>query len=67
MSSIDTSIWVTQQSLANDLGVTVQCVHNWIKRSKINFKRIEGSRLVLVDKTSINTIDKRTVKNKPIV
>lgn len=48
----DLSKWVTQQSLASELKVTVQCVHNWIKRNKIQFKKIEGSRLVLVDKTT---------------
>lgn len=48
----DLSKWVTQQALATELQVKVQCVHNWIKRNKIQSKRIEGSRLVLVDKTT---------------
>lgn len=52
-NNIDTNIWVTQQALANELNVTVQCVHNWIERKRISSKKIEGSRLVLVDKTSI--------------
>lgn len=52
-NSIDINVWVTQQSLANELGVKVQTVHNWIKRKRIASKKIEGSRLVLVDKTSI--------------
>lgn len=52
-NNIDFNQWVTQQSLANELGVRVQCVHNWIKRKRILSKKIEGSRLVLVDKTSI--------------
>lgn len=51
--NIDLNIWVTQQSLATELDVTVQCVHNWIKRNRIQSKKITGSRLVLVDKTSI--------------
>lgn len=51
-NNIDFTQWITQQSLANELGVKVQCVHNWIKRKKIQSKRIEGSRLVLVDKTT---------------
>jgi hypothetical protein len=54
-NNIDLNQWVTQQSLANDLKVTVQCVHNWIKRGKIDSQKIEGSRLVLVDKTSIKS------------
>lgn len=45
-------VWITQQAMAKLHEVTVQCVHNWIKRGKINSKLIEGSRLVLVDKTS---------------
>ena len=55
INNIDLSTWVTQQALAAELNVTVQCVHNWIRRNKIISKRIEGSRLVLVDKTSIKT------------
>jgi predicted site-specific integrase-resolvase len=49
-NNIDTTVWVTQQALAAELGVTVQCIHNWIGRGKIKDKRIPGSRLVLVDK-----------------
>jgi DNA-binding XRE family transcriptional regulator len=50
--NIDTSKWITQQSLANELGVTVQCIHNWIKRKRIESMKIPGSRLVLVNKES---------------
>lgn len=53
MNNIDHSRWVTQQSLASELEVTVQCIHNWIKRGKIDSKKIGDSRLVLVDKTSV--------------
>lgn len=55
MSKIDTNKWVTQQAMANELGVTVQCVHNWIKRNKIESLTIPGSRLVLVNKESAPT------------
>lgn len=54
-NTIDTTKWLTQQALANELGVTVQCVHNWIKRNKIESMTIPGSRLVLVDKESAPT------------
>jgi len=47
---IDPEVWITQQALANELGVTVQCVHNWIKRNKIESMVIPGSRLVLVNR-----------------
>lgn len=50
--NIDTNKWVTQQALANELGVTVQCIHNWIKRNKIESMQITGSRLLLVNKTT---------------
>lgn len=62
MNDIDLNIWVTQQALASELNVTVQCIHNWIKRNKINSMKIVGSRLTLVDKTSVVHIDNR--KNK---
>ena len=51
-NNTDLNQWVTQQALATELEVTVQCVHNWIERKKIASKRIDGSRLVLVDKTT---------------
>lgn len=54
-NSIDTNKWVTQQALANELGVTVQCIHNWIARDKIEFMKIPGSRLVLVNKYTAPT------------
>lgn len=55
MNQIDTSIWITQQSLANELGVTVQCVHNWIQRKRIESMNIPGSRLVLVNRDTAPT------------
>lgn len=63
---IDTDIWVTQQALAAELGVTVQCVWNWIKREKIEVKTIPGSRLRLVNKNTapIPYTDIRTSKKK---
>ena len=53
-NNIDFNIWVTQQALANELKVSVQRIHNWIKRGQINSLKIEGSRLTLVDKTSVS-------------
>lgn len=51
-NNVDMDVWITQQAMAALHGVKVQAVHNWIKRGKINSKKIEGSRLVLVDKNS---------------
>ncbi len=59
---IDTTIWITQQALANELQCSVQRVHNWIKRNKVQSKKIEGSRLVLVDRTSVILEDMRKTK-----
>ncbi len=52
-NSVNMDVWITQQAMAKETGFTVQCIHNWIKRGKIDSKRIKGSRLVLVDKTSV--------------
>lgn len=53
-NNIDMNVWVTQQALTTELGLkNVQVVHNWVRRGKIQSKRIEGSRLVLVDKTTV--------------
>lgn len=42
--------WKSQQILATELGVTVQVVHNWIKRKskKIKWKVDENTGLTLV-------------------
>lgn len=63
-SKIDTSIWITQQSLAAELGVTVQCIHNWIVRDKIEYKVIPGSRLILVNKNTAPIPGKRKTETK---
>lgn len=55
MNRIDVNKWITQQALANELGVTVQCIHNWIKRNKIESMKIQGSRLVLVNRDTAPT------------
>ena len=54
-NEIDFSMWVTQQSLANELHCSVQRVHNWIKRDKIQaqaFPQLNGQ--ILVNKTTLN-------------
>lgn len=54
---IDPSIWVTQQTLADELGVKVQNVHNWVQRKKINtlvHEFFPGIKIILVDRTSIS-------------
>lgn len=51
--NIDTSIWITQQALANELEVSIQRVHNWVRRGKINIQKLPGSKIVLVNKHSL--------------
>lgn len=54
MKHIDTSIWVTQQALANDLKISVQAVHNWVNRDKIDWQKLPGSKIILVNKNTIS-------------
>ena len=55
IENIDTNIWVSQQTLADELNITVQRVHNWINREKIKAQAFpQLNNQVLVDKTSIN-------------
>lgn len=51
--TIDTSVWITQQALANELGIAVQNVHNWVQRDKIKWQKLPGSKIVLVNKYTI--------------
>lgn len=60
---IDTSIWITQQALADQLGIRVQNVHNWVRRRKIQTKQLPGSRIRLVNKYTI-TVDSERNKNR---
>jgi len=55
---IDSEKWVTQLALADSLGISVQRVHNWIKRGKIDYLTLPGSRIKLVDRTSIKMLVK---------
>ena len=51
---IDYSIWVTQQQLADELQMSVQRIHNWIKRNKIEAVYIDELHLTLVNRNSIS-------------
>lgn len=51
--SLDTSIWVTQQALADELDIPVQNVHNWVQRNKIDWMVLPGSTTKLVNKHTI--------------
>ncbi len=58
------SNWITQQELANQLGIRVQNVNNWIRRNKIAFKEYEflpGQKIILVDPNSITV---NSLRNK---
>ncbi len=51
--NLDTSIWITQLALANELSIKVQNVHNWVRRNKIEWQYLPGSRIKLVNKHTI--------------
>ncbi len=50
----DTNKWISQQKLADDLNISVQRVHNWIKRKKIDSKYDADLKMRLVNPDSIN-------------
>ncbi len=50
---IDNSKWITQQALADDLGISIQRVHNWIKRGNVEAKVIPELRITLVNRNSV--------------
>lgn len=58
MEKIDLSIWVTQQALADELDVAVQNVHNWIRRGKVDWQYLPGSRIKLVNKNTVSVSGK---------
>ena len=54
-----TDNWVTQKEMAKLLSTSIQRIHNWIKRGKIDAKYNEQYNVTLVDKTSVSI---KTVK-----
>jgi len=47
------STWYTQQQLADKLNISVQRVHNWVKRGKIDTKELPPSNILLVNPFTI--------------
>lgn len=60
---IDTDVWVTQQALANELKMSIQGVHNWVQRHRIETLQYPNSKLILVKKGS-ETINKNHYKHR---
>lgn len=56
--------WVTQQALADELGVGVNTVNNWISRGKIKWMFLPGSSLILVKKDTISVNPKHHKSRK---
>ncbi len=52
--NIDADTWITQQKLADELGVSIQRVHNWVQRKKIDTKLIPELKITLVNRNSIS-------------
>lgn len=46
--------WISQQKLADDLNISIQRVHNWIKRNKIASKYDKDLKMTLVNPESLN-------------
>jgi hypothetical protein len=53
-NKIDLNIWVTQQALADELGVPIQNVHNWVQRNKIEWQYLPNSKIKVVNRYSIS-------------
>lgn len=52
--------WISQQKLADDLGITIQRVHNWTKRNKIASKYDKDLKMTLVNPHTLNI---KTISN----
>jgi hypothetical protein len=46
--------WVSQQKLADDLKISIQRVHNWTKRKKIETYYNNDLKMTLVNPDSVN-------------
>lgn len=61
--TLDLSIWITQRALADELGIAIQNVHNWVQRGKIKVKKLPGN-TTLVDRTSLIINDNHYKRTK---
>lgn len=57
LHKIDYETWVTPQALADELGISVATVTNWIARKNIKSRYIPEFKKYLVDKTTITVRD----------
>jgi len=62
--SLNLNIWVTQQALADELDISVQTVHNWVQRNKIEWQLLPGSTTKVINKFSLQ-INENHHKRKP--
>lgn len=46
--------WISQQKLADDRKISVQRVHNWIRRNKIQSKYDKDLKMTLVNPDTID-------------
>lgn len=63
-NKIDLSVWVTQKGLADELGVKIQNVHNWVQRKKIQTMVLPGN-TTLVNKTTLQINENHYKRAKP--
>lgn len=59
MQQQDNITWISQQKLADDLNVSIQRVHNWTRRNKIEKKYDKAIKMWLVNP---NSLDIKTIK-----
>lgn len=53
MDKVDSIKWISQQKLADDMNVSIQRVHNWVQRKKIETKYDPDLKMILVNPDSI--------------
>jgi len=52
--NVNTLLWITQKALADEMGIPVQNVHNWVRRGKIQYQKLPGSKIILVNKDTVS-------------
>lgn len=45
--------WCTQKQLADKLNISIQRVHNWVRRGKVDTKELPPTNTLLVNKLTI--------------
>ena len=57
LTKLDLNKWLTQQAMAQETGVSIQAVQNWISRGQIDFITLPGN-TTLVNKNTLKINNK---------